>query len=120
MRKISVFILSLITLAAPCHLRADAAYTAIVSNEAPLLYWNFDEGSGPAKQIMPLAVPPITNSLSPVLTAIRVDHSVLGDGLKLGNAINFQAEGDCFSGKLNTVFPLLQPPYAIEFWVQVQ
>jgi hypothetical protein len=119
MRKIPILVLFLVTMALPFHLRADTAYTAIVSNEAPVLYWNFDEGSGPAKQIMPLSVPPITNSLSPVLTAIRVDHSSLGDGLKLGNAINFQLEGDCFSGRLNTTIPLLQPPYALEFWVQV-
>ena len=119
MRKIPVFALFLITLALPSHLRADTAYTTIVSNEAPVLYWNFDEGSGPAKQIMPLSAPPITNSLSPVLSATRVDHASLGDGLKLGNAIHFQYAADCFAGGLNTTTPLLQPPYALEFWVQV-
>jgi hypothetical protein len=100
-------------------LNAGTAYSTIVSNEAPLVYWNFDEGTGPAKQIMPLSAPPITNSLSPILTATRIDHALSGDGLKLGNAITFPEEGDSFSGRLNTTSPTLQPPYALEFWIQI-
>ena len=103
----------------PLKLCAGTAYSTIVSNEAPLVYWNFDEGSGPTKQIMPLTVPLLSNNLSPTNNATRVAHASLGDGLQLGNAVSLSGSGDCFSGTLSTTLPLLQPPYAIEFWIQV-
>jgi Concanavalin A-like lectin/glucanases superfamily len=116
-------IAALVLLAAamkPENVGAQTAYSRVVTNDAPLLYWNFDEVSGNAKEIVPIILPSTANDLTPVASATRVSHATLGDGLNLGNAASFQV-GDYFivqniAAATNSV----QGPWLLEFWMQVQ
>lgn len=95
-------------------------YSVVVSNDNPSLYWNFDEASGNATEIMPVTIGTTNRDLIPVANATRVSHASLGDGLNLGNAASFQI-GDYFICE-NLLLPTnsLGAPWLIEFWIQVQ
>lgn len=96
------------------------AYSLMVSNDAPILYWNFDESFGQAEEIMPVVLPTTLNDLAPSNTATRVSHADLGSGLKLGNAASL-VEGDYFyASNLSVGTNSLSAPWAIEFWMQAQ
>src|SRR5436309_12256460 len=110
----AIFAGSLLTSSAQTH------YSAVVTNDHPALYWNFDEVSGNAKEIIPINLPTNINDLIPIANATRVSHSSLGDGLNLGNAASFQI-GDYFMvSALATPTNSLAAPWALEFWMQVQ
>ncbi len=95
-------------------------YTTVVSNDLPVLYWNFNEESGNAKQLMPIVLPTTLNDLSPSNAATRISHSSQSFGLKLGNAASFLV-GDFFFGSgLAVPTNSLAAAWALEFWVQVQ
>jgi len=101
-------------------LPAQTHYSQVVSNDHPALYWNFDETSGNAKEIIPVNLPTNINDLVPVANVTRVSHASQGDGLNLGNAASFQI-GDYFmvsalAGPTNSI----SPPWALEFWMQAQ
>jgi hypothetical protein len=96
------------------------SYSMVVSNDAPILYWNFDEAFGQAEEIMPVVLPTTLNDLAPFNTATRVSHADLGSGLKLGNAASL-TEGDYFyASNLSVGTNSLSAPWAIEFWMQAQ
>ena len=65
-------------------------YSQVVSNDAPVLYWNFDEAKGNAIQQMPVPASPTTaNDLVPALGAHRAVHATIGSGLLLGYCAEF-------------------------------
>jgi hypothetical protein len=99
---------------------AQGAYSSVVSNDAPVLYWNFNETDGPAKELMPIVLPTTLNDLSPSNTASRISHSSLGSGLKLGNAASLLVGDFFFTPNLAVPTNTLTGPWAIEFWIQVQ
>jgi hypothetical protein len=100
-------------------------YSQVVSNDAPILYWNFDEPQGNAIQQMPVPQGPTTaNDLAPTvgggtLLAGRVDHAAIGSNLRLGYAADFNRHNDfnAASPQVGTEFYLLGA-YGIEFWMQ--
>jgi hypothetical protein len=101
-------------------LQAQTSYSTIVSNDAPVLYWNFDEASGNAREIIPVILPPTVNDLAPVATATRVSHASLSDGLNLGNAASFFV-GDYFiANNLAVPTNALRGAWMLEFWMRVQ
>jgi len=114
-----VSLLLLFITATPC-LFAQTPYATVVSNDAPALYWNFDEASGAAKEIMPVILPTSLNDLSPSNTASRISHDSLGSGLKLGNAASLVIGDYFYTGNLTLPTNSLSGPWAIEFWMQVQ
>ena len=116
-----------LVVAAP--LPPNTSYSQVVSNDAPILYWNFDEaGRGNAIQQMPVPQGETTvNDLVPAFGASRVDHAAIGSGLQLGYAADFHSpgfpavNGDNFNAALPQVGSLITLPiYAIEFWIQLQ
>ncbi|MDB6038128.1 MAG: hypothetical protein JWM99_1969 [Verrucomicrobiales bacterium] len=98
------------------------AYSQQVESDAPLLYWNFDESFGPAKQLMPISVKPVTteNTLLPTgSAALRVSHSDLGDGLtKLGNALQLDGSSYMLAASTRLAQKTLTGAWAGEFWMQ--
>jgi len=50
-------------------LAAPTYYSGVVSNDHPVLYWNFDEAAGNAKEIIPVNLPTNINDLVPVANA---------------------------------------------------
>jgi len=112
-------LLLLFTLAIP-RLFAQTPYATIVSNDTPVLYWNFDESSGISKEIMPVILPTTLNDLSPSNTASRVSHDSIGSGLKLGNAASLVIGDYFYASGLALPTNSLQGAWAIEFWMQVQ
>jgi hypothetical protein len=104
----------------PSAAQAQTAYSNMVSNDAPVVYWNFDEPSGNARQVMPVVLDPTVNDLVPVNTATRVSHSAIGSGLNLGNAASFLV-GDYFMVQALATSPtIVEGPWAIEFWIRLQ
>jgi hypothetical protein len=93
------------------------SYTTIVSNDNPALYWNFDETSGNAHEVMPTAV---SDDLVPMNGASRISHPANRDGLNLGNAASFiKTNGEYyFTSALNYTSNQIQPPWLLEFWMQ--
>lgn len=95
------------------------AYAKTVIADAPLLYWNFDEASGPARQLMPLGFEPEAgvNDLLPTPAAGRVDHAVQPGSPSLGYAAGFGGNGH-FKTMLDSGLSELSGPFGVEFWVQ--
>jgi hypothetical protein len=99
---------------------AQTSYSNIVSNDAPILYWNFDEASGGAQEIMPVVIPSTANDLEPAGAATRISHATLNDGLNLGNSASFSV-GDYFTAQnLALRTNALRGAWLLEFWMQVQ
>jgi hypothetical protein len=94
-------------------------YSQAVSNDLPVLYWDFDEAKGNAIQQMPVPASPTTaNDLVPVLGAHRAVHATIGSGLNLGYCAEFNG-----SDNFNAVTPNpselgLYNAFGIEFWIQ--
>ncbi|MEO7677219.1 MAG: LamG-like jellyroll fold domain-containing protein [Verrucomicrobiota bacterium] len=101
-------------------LHAQTSYTTVVSNDTPILYWNFDEASNNAVEIMPVTLSTNARSLIPFASATRISHASLGDGLNLGNAADFLV-GDYFMVQ-NLALPTnaLRGAWMLEFWMRVQ
>ena len=126
MKKTQQILFSCLALLSFVHVSAGQTptlYTTTVSNDSPLLYWNFDAGSGGATQQMPLGVNSnyfVNNNLLPINGATRVSHASLGDGLKLGNAASFNGSNkNCFAAAaLYTGRAALTNAFAIELWTQ--
>lgn len=93
------------------------SYALVVSNDNPALYWNFDETSGDAREMMAGTA---SDGLIPVNGASRTSHSLNRDGLNLGNAATFvKANGQYFySSSLGYSSAVIQPPWLLEFWMQ--
>ena len=118
--KKSLFIIVLSVAALRPVLHAQTSYSTIVSNDTPILYWNFDEASGNAREIMPVSLPTTINDLVPIATATRVSHASLADGLNLGNAASFLV-GDYFIVQnLALSTNALRGAWMLEFWMRVQ
>lgn len=100
-----------LTVAAP-PAPAPTAYSAQVLSDRPLLYWNFDEVTGPAVERVGGV-----NELVPTTFAGRDQHSRLGSGLFLGHTADFQGNGH-YKGLLNTDIVELQSPFGLELWFQ--
>ena len=98
------------------------SYASVVLTDAPHLYWNFDEAEGHALQQAPiqLAAPIAANNNLAPAAAGRVQHSVLGNGLYLGNAADFDGKSYFQTPQLDVGLPQLTAPWAVEFWMQVQ
>lgn len=98
-------------------------YSQVVSNDAPALYWNFDETTGNAHEVIPLIPPTNINNLNPEGGATRVSHADIGDGFNLGNAGSFSlgVNGTCFlANSVTGVTNTISGPWMLEFWMQVQ
>lgn len=97
-------------------------YSQSVSNDRPVFYWNFDGGSGPASQQMPLSWAPATsqNDLIPTTTnlSMRVSHTSLADGLALTNAAVFDGTNSFGVTGLYLPTTQLRGPYAVEMWMR--
>lgn len=93
------------------------SYTLMVSNDNPALYWNFDEISGNAQEVMPITA---SDDLVPVNGASRINHTADQDGLNLGNAASFvKTNGEYyFTSALNYISGQIQPPWLLEFLMQ--
>ncbi len=107
--------------AIPSEILAQTPYTQVILNDEPLLYWNFDEADGPALQLAPLLVEPITteNDLVPLSGASRVSHGEAGGFAKLGRAAELNGSNAFQAQALRAPLTTLQPPWAVEFWMQV-
>jgi len=96
-------------------------YADLVLSHQPMLYWNFDEVEGNARQLVPVvpALPDNTrNTLLPVGEPGRVDHATAG-GLALGRAAEFNGANFFQALRLDAGRPVLAAPWAVEFWMQV-
>lgn len=99
---------------------AGTPYSTLVLEDQPFLYWNFDEPSDQAlQQVIPPPARFQANDLVPV-GAERISHASLGSGLRLGNAATFSAGTYFIASGLKTGTNLIQGPWMIEFWMQVQ
>jgi hypothetical protein len=95
-------------------------YSQVVSNDGPILYWDFDETTGNAIQQMPVPGSPTTvNDLVPAGTAQRVSHALIGSSLRLGYCAQFDGNGNFNASLPNAGSPGLYGAYAVEFWAQV-
>ena len=109
---------------AVAHETTGPSYADTVLANDPLLYYDFDESGGDALQLAPLAitnfppVDPVNNELLPLLNAGRVEHSVLNDGLFLGNAADFDGNSYYQAAQLSPGRVALRPPWAVGFWMQ--
>ncbi|MGH7953490.1 MAG: LamG-like jellyroll fold domain-containing protein, partial [Limisphaerales bacterium] len=106
---------------AVAHATSGPSYTDTVLADNPLIYYDFNEAGGNAAQLAPVSLPPInpmSNDLLPFLGAGRVEHSVLSDGLYLGNAADFNGSSYYEASQLNPGGSVLQPPWAVSFWMQ--
>ncbi len=95
-------------------------YSMAVKQDQPLLYWGFDEMTGPAVQQMPVGVVPVTteNDLIP-MGAWRVSHEEIGSGLpRLGRTAEFDGNTFFQVDTLRSGQPSLPGPWAVEFWMQ--
>ncbi|MCX6921832.1 MAG: hypothetical protein NT154_01235, partial [Verrucomicrobia bacterium] len=99
---------------------AATLYSTTVMNDKPIVYWNFDAGSGNAVQQMPVAAKPPTteNDLVPVNGATRVSHASLGDGLRLGNAAAFAGNNQFVVSSAVSGRAALANACAIELWAK--
>lgn len=121
----TVLPLAVVTALGFAALSAQAAatlYTTTVTNDRPLVYWNFDEADGNAIQQMPLSGIPATteNDLVPTGGATRVSHATLGSGLRLGNAADFNGSSFFRAAAMRSGKTTLDGAYAIEMWLQSQ
>lgn len=103
-----------------CQGQTPTLYSVTVSNDYPLLYWNFDAGSGNAVQQMPVVPKPATteNDLVPVNGATRVSHASLGDGLRLNNAAEFAGNNQFVVSSASLGRATLANAVAIEMWAR--
>lgn len=105
-------------------------YSAVVLADNPLVYYNFDETDGDARQCVPYThVSPNANDLAPAGAVSRVRHADIGSGLLLGNAFD-NPGGDAHRlrhiGGWDT--PVLADlsdgalpgPWAVEMWMQLK
>ncbi|MBX3748270.1 MAG: hypothetical protein KF833_23425 [Verrucomicrobiae bacterium] len=101
---------------------AGGDYGSVVRAHEPLLYWNFDEEEGPARQLMDIVFPPVTheNDLVPQLGAWRASHEEIESGLELGRAADLDGTSYFEAEALRATVASLGPPWALEFWMQVQ
>lgn len=96
-------------------------YFERVKSDQPLLYWSFDEWTGPALQAMPVNLEPVgaDNDLRPVGFVQRTTHASLGNGLdKLGSAALFDGASYFVADGLRLAKPSLTGPWATEFWAR--
>ena len=100
---------------------SSAIYSNLVLSDNPILYYNFDEAEGNALQKAPVVLPSLNNSLNNMVAAdaLRAEHSVLNDGLTLGNAVQFDGKSFFQAATLDTGKASLPAPWAVEFWMQV-
>ena len=98
------------------------SYFDVVMSGSPLLYWNFDEESGPARQLVPIVLQPLNNDQNQLVPqgAGRVAHEVIGSGLDLGNTADLNGASMFQAEDLEVGFDTLPAPWAVEFWMQVQ
>ena len=98
------------------------SYFDVVMSGSPLLYWNFDEESGPARQLVATVLPPLNNDQNQLYSegGGRVMHEIAGSGLDLGNAAELNGAGMYRADDLEVGFATLPAPWAVEFWMQVQ
>ncbi len=102
---------------------AGPSYSSVVMADSPILYYNFDEAGGNARQLMPVTLPALDNSVNDLLPAgaQRVEHSALNDGLTLGNAADFDGVSYFHVPALDAGQKTsVGAPWAVEFWMQVQ
>ncbi|MGV3772536.1 MAG: LamG-like jellyroll fold domain-containing protein [Verrucomicrobiales bacterium] len=101
---------------------APTPYSTQVKADQPILYWNFDEMTGVAKQQMNVAQKPVTteNNLSAVNAAAqRFVHADAGTGLdKLGNALMLDGFSFMQASGTRLSKSTIAGPWAVEFWVQ--
>lgn len=117
-KHLFIIVLSVAALCPALH--AQTSYSTIVSNDTPILYWNFDEASGNAREIMPVSLTASINDLVPAANATRISHASLADGLNLGNAADFLV-GDYFIVQnLAVSTNALRGAWILEFWMRVQ
>ena len=99
------------------------SYSSVVLADNPLLYWNFDETNGDARQLAPITLPTpdnTRNELTPSGSATFVSHAALGSGLQLGDAVSLDGNGDVqIVGGLDTGLAGLNGPWAVEMWFQL-
>lgn len=98
-------------------------YAQQVQKDSPLLYWNFDEMTGPALQQMAVSAKPLTteNDLVPTSSGVtRASHADLGDGLgKLGNAVVLDGTGHLMANTMRLAKNVIDGPWAAEFWMRL-
>lgn len=99
-----------------------SSYSATVLADQPVLYYSFDEADGNALQKAPVTLPTPNADKNHLLasSAGRVQHSVQGDSLYLGNAADFGGKGYYQAAQLDTGRGQLDAPWAVEFWMKVQ
>ena len=90
-------------------------YAWSVLRDNPRFYWNFDEASGPAADLVRGQA---NDHLSPSASATRVAHAEMGSGLHLGRAASLDGASAFAATALNDL--QMPGPWAIEFWVQAQ
>jgi hypothetical protein len=103
----------------------ETSYSSVVMADQPLLYWNFDENEGDAKQLMPITLAPLDNTLNelqPYYGAQRITHTLAQSGLQLGNALDLNGAGDFFGkvGGLDLGMKSITGPWAMEMWFQLK
>lgn len=106
-----------LTVAAP-PTPAATPYTQQVLADSPLLYWNFDESTGPAVQRVSPDPAGAANDLALHGVAGRLQHSGLGSGLNLGHTAAFTGGGGHFRALLSAPSASLSGPFGIELWFQ--
>lgn len=101
---------------------AGVNYTQVVLADRPVLYYNFEEEAGNAVQRAPVVIAPPDNSANTLVNggARRVEHSVAGSGLGLGNAADFNGVSYFRAAAPQLPTASLGAPWAVEFWFQVQ
>lgn len=110
---------AILTVAPPPAL-SPTPYSQQVIADGPVVYWNFDEATGPALQLIPLDTDPPegANDLIPTANAVRKDHSASGSGLSLGYAASFAGNGH-FKALLDTGLANLTGPFGVELWMRL-
>ncbi len=94
-------------------------YSQVVSNDAPVFYWDFDETKGNAIQQMPVPASPTTaNDLVPVKGAHRAVHATIGSGLALGYCAEFNGTDNFDAATPSPSEMGLDDAFGIEFWIQ--
>jgi hypothetical protein len=94
-------------------------YSQVVSNDGPVLYWDFDEAKGNAIQQMPVPASPTTaNDLVPVKGAHRAVHATIGSGLALGYCAEFNGSDNFDAATPSPSESGLDDAFGIEFWIQ--
>ena len=100
-----------------------ATYSSVVLADNPILYYNFDEVDGTARQLSPVTLAPVDNSLNDLVSAggTRVAHAALGTGFNLGHAAEFDGVSYFQTSALDAGGgAIVNAPWGVEFWMQVQ